>query len=90
MRRKIWNPARVPLGYPRLKRFLLLLLLSLAAAFGAERPPIVGIANFIVKTDNLEEARKFYSGVLGYDEVFRHRRPGNASRLEDGVTTRAT
>jgi len=25
-------------------------------------------------TENLEEARRFYSGVLGYDEVFRHQR----------------
>ena len=38
------------------------------------RPPITNIANFVVKTDNLDEARRFYSGVLGYDEVFRHRR----------------
>jgi catechol 2,3-dioxygenase-like lactoylglutathione lyase family enzyme len=27
-----------------------------------------------VKTDNLDEARKFYTGVLGYEEVFRHKR----------------
>ncbi|MEO8595045.1 MAG: VOC family protein [Candidatus Solibacter sp.] len=27
-----------------------------------------------MKTDNLDEAREFYSGVLGYDEVFRHQR----------------
>jgi catechol 2,3-dioxygenase-like lactoylglutathione lyase family enzyme len=38
------------------------------------RPPITTIANFVAKTDNLEEARKFYTGVLGYDEVFRHKR----------------
>src|ERR1039457_2459923 len=38
-------------------------------------PPIGNIANFVVKTDDLEEARRFYSGVLGYDEVFRHKRP---------------
>lgn len=57
-----------------MKRFLL--LLPLLTAFGAERPPIVGIANFVVKTDNLDEVRKFYTGVLGYDEVFKHRRPG--------------
>ena len=63
-----------------MKRFLLLFL-PFAAAFGAERPPIVGIANFVVKTDNLEEARKFYTGVLGYDEVFRHKRPGNAADI---------
>ena len=52
------------------------ILHSLTPAFAADRPPIVGIANFVVKTDNLEEVRKFYTGVLGYDEVFRHRRPG--------------
>ena len=46
-----------------------------------ERPPIVGIANFVVKTDNLEEARRFYAGVLGYDEVFKHRRPGVAADI---------
>src|SRR5947208_9580350 len=40
-------------------------------------PPIVGIANFVVRTDDLEEARKFYTGVLGYSEVFQHRHPGN-------------
>jgi catechol 2,3-dioxygenase-like lactoylglutathione lyase family enzyme len=54
----------------------LLLLLPLLTALGAERPPIVGIANFVVKTDNLDDVRKFYTGVLGYDEVFKHRRPG--------------
>jgi lactoylglutathione lyase len=74
MRRTIWDQ-----GASRLKRFLL--LLSFAAAFGAERPPIVGIANFVVKTDNLEDARRFYSGTLGYDEVFRHRRHGNATDI---------
>ena len=48
-------------------------VLPLTAATPA-RPPITNIANFVVKTDNLDEARRFYSGVLGYDEVFRHRR----------------
>jgi catechol 2,3-dioxygenase-like lactoylglutathione lyase family enzyme len=32
-----------------------------------------------VKTDNLDEVRKFYTGVLGYDEVFRHRHLGIAA-----------
>src|SRR6476661_5304969 len=57
--------------------FVLILIafgvLPLPAA-AAARPPITKIANFVVKTDNLDEARRFYSGVLGYDEVFRHRR----------------
>lgn len=39
------------------------------------RPPILNVANFVVKTDSLEEAREFYTGVLGFDEVFRHQRP---------------
>ncbi|HXB69485.1 MAG TPA: hypothetical protein VNY05_14640 [Candidatus Acidoferrales bacterium] len=32
------------------------------------------VAKFLRTTDNLEEARRFCSGVLGYDEVFRHQR----------------
>lgn len=64
----------------RLKRILLLIAAALSVP-AAERPPIIGIANFVVKTDNLEEARKFYTGVLGYDEVFRHKRPGVAGDI---------
>ena len=48
-------------------------IMPLTAATAA-KPPIGNVANFVVKTDNLDEARKFYSGVLGYDEVFRHKR----------------
>jgi len=46
----------------------------LLTAASTPRPPIANIANFVVKTDNLDEARRFYHGVLGYDEVFRHKR----------------
>lgn len=49
-------------------------ILTSGAAGPAGRPPITNIANFVVKTDNLDEVRKFYSGVLGYDEIFRHKR----------------
>ena len=59
-----------------MKRLLLISALLLPALQAAERPAIVGIANFVVKTDNLEEVRKFYTGVLGYQEVFKHKRPG--------------
>jgi hypothetical protein len=45
-----------------------------AATAPAARPSITTIANFVVKTDDLDAARKFYSGVLGYDEVFQHKR----------------
>jgi len=49
-------------------------LLAVNAADPVSRPQITTVANFVVKTDNLDEVRKFYSGVLGYDEVFRHKR----------------
>jgi catechol 2,3-dioxygenase-like lactoylglutathione lyase family enzyme len=52
------------------------LLLWIAIPAAAERPAIVGIANFVIKTNNIEDARKFYTGVLGYEEVFTHQRPG--------------
>ena len=59
----------------------ILIALPFLSAIAAERPPIVGIANFVVKTDNLAEVRKFYTGVLGYDEVFQHKRPGVAADI---------
>jgi lactoylglutathione lyase len=40
------------------------------AAHAVERPKIVGIANIAVKTDNLDDARKFYTGVVGMAEAF--------------------
>jgi lactoylglutathione lyase len=48
----------------------LLAVLGAFALQAAERPPIVGIANIAVKVDDLEEARKFYSGALGMEEAF--------------------
>ena len=51
------------------------------AAFGSERPRIVGIANIAVKVDNLDDARKFYSGVVGMDEAFTTKDPAVAGDL---------
>ncbi len=34
-----------------------------------ERPKIVGIANIALKVDNLDEARKFYTDVVGMEEI---------------------
>jgi catechol 2,3-dioxygenase-like lactoylglutathione lyase family enzyme len=53
-------------------------LTAAMAIFGhaAERPKIVGIANIAVKVDNLDEARKFYSGVVGMAEAFQTKDPG--------------
>src|SRR5207302_10602823 len=47
-----------------------LVALLAASAHGAERARIAGIANIAIKVDNLDEARKFYSGVVGMDEAF--------------------
>jgi catechol 2,3-dioxygenase-like lactoylglutathione lyase family enzyme len=44
----------------------------------AERPPVVGIANIALRVDNLDEARKFYTGVLGLEEAF-HTKDGNVA-----------
>jgi hypothetical protein len=36
-------------------------ILTMSAADPVTRPPITNIASFVVKTDNLNEVRKFYS-----------------------------
>jgi catechol 2,3-dioxygenase-like lactoylglutathione lyase family enzyme len=64
-----------------LRLSFILFLFVFSSGSAAERPPIVGIANFVLKTDNLEEARKFYTGVLGYEEVFQHKRPGHTGDI---------
>jgi catechol 2,3-dioxygenase-like lactoylglutathione lyase family enzyme len=64
----------MPIRWP----FLFALALALHAA---ERPKIVGIANIAVKVDSLEEARKFYSGVVGMAEAFTTKDPEVAGDL---------
>ena len=64
-----------------MKRIAWIVVIFGVAAFGSERPRIVGIANIAVKVDNLEEARKFYSGVVGMDEVFTTKDPAVAGDL---------
>ena len=39
-------------------------------AHAQTRPPITGIATFAVKVGDMDEAKKFYSGILGFDEIF--------------------
>src|SRR3954465_13611511 len=45
------------------------------AAAEPKRPKITGIANFTAKVDSLDEARKFYGGVVGLHEAFTTRDP---------------
>lgn len=42
------------------------------------RPKILGVAQIGLRTDNLEAARKFYGGVLGYQEPFTLDKPAGA------------
>jgi catechol 2,3-dioxygenase-like lactoylglutathione lyase family enzyme len=41
-----------------------------AASQAITRPAIVGVAHIGLRTDNLDAARKFYTGVLGFQEPF--------------------
>jgi catechol 2,3-dioxygenase-like lactoylglutathione lyase family enzyme len=55
---------------PMLKNLVWIGGLCAMSLTAVERPRIVGIANIAVKVDNLEEARTFYTGVVGLDEAF--------------------
>src|SRR5438309_7622131 len=47
----------------------------------ADRPKITGIANIAVKVTSLDEARKFYGGVVGMAEAFQTKDPEVAGDL---------
>src|SRR5207244_12281434 len=76
-----WAPGSPPsLAMKILQMVLLCLLISTCVAqTGASgalsaaptRPKIVGVAHIGLRTDNLDAARKFYMGVLGFKEPFR-------------------
>jgi lactoylglutathione lyase len=51
------------------------------AAAAVERPPIVGVAHIGLRTDDLQVARKFYHGVLGFDEPFTVDKPSGGLLL---------
>ena len=42
------------------------------------RPPIVGVAHIGLKTDDMAAARRFYTGVLGFQEPFSLDKPASA------------
>jgi catechol 2,3-dioxygenase-like lactoylglutathione lyase family enzyme len=58
-----------------------LALAALTPALAADRPRITAIANIAVKVDNLDEARKFYTGVVGMAEAFQTKDPAVAGPL---------
>jgi len=41
------------------------------------RPPILGVAHIGLKTDDMAAARKFYTGVLGFQEPFSLNKPAS-------------
>ena len=51
------------------------------AAAAPGRPAITAIANFVIKTDSIDDARTFYGKYLGYAEAFTHARPGVAGDI---------
>jgi catechol 2,3-dioxygenase-like lactoylglutathione lyase family enzyme len=52
-------------------RYPLLLLVAVVwPAHAADRPKITGIAHIALRTDSLQSARQFYSGVTGLAEAF--------------------
>ncbi len=62
-------------------RTLCWLVVFALSIHGADRPRIVGIANIAVKVDSLDEARKFYTGVVGMAEAFATKDPAVAGDL---------
>jgi lactoylglutathione lyase len=56
-------------------------VIAACALHAAERPKIVGIANIAVKVQNLDDARKFYGGVVGMAEAFQTKDPEVAGPL---------
>ncbi len=49
---------------------IIMVLTATASLTAADRPKILGLTNFATRVDNLEAARKFYTGVVGMDEAF--------------------
>ena len=55
---------------------------QLQQAAPVARPAIVGVAHIGLKTDDLAAARKFYTGVLGFQEPFTlDKAPGDGTGL---------
>jgi catechol 2,3-dioxygenase-like lactoylglutathione lyase family enzyme len=50
--------------------FLLVAMLVPWTAAAQERPPITGVAHYAIYTSDVEKARAFYKGMLGFEEVF--------------------
>jgi catechol 2,3-dioxygenase-like lactoylglutathione lyase family enzyme len=56
-------------------------LACIATAQTVERPKITGVAHIALFVKNIDEARKFYTGLLGYQEVFKLDNPDGSLSL---------
>jgi lactoylglutathione lyase len=46
-----------------------------------KRPPIVGVSHIALNTDDLDASRKFYTGMLGFEEAFSMNKPDGSLML---------
>ena len=53
-----------------MKRFVLAAMLAATLSWGQQRPRLVGLSHIAVRVHDLDTARKFYTGLLGYQEAF--------------------
>ena len=52
-----------------------------AAAGAVTRPPIIGVSHIGLNTDDIDASRKFYTGMLGFDEAFSLKKPDGGLAL---------
>src|SRR5579862_456194 len=61
-----------------MKKVMLSGLLLGVFCWAQERPRLLGISHIAVRVKNLDASRKFYTGLLGYQEAFTIRKDGTA------------
>ncbi len=61
--------------------FLFVASAQVPANKDVKRPPIVGVSHIALNTDNMDAARKFYTGMLGFEEAFSMNKPDGSVML---------
>jgi len=61
--------------------FLFVASAQVPANKDVKRPPIVGVSHIALNTDNMDAARKFYTGMLGFEEAFSMNKPDGSLML---------
>src|SRR5260370_14025518 len=52
-----------------------------------KRPPIVGVSHIGLNTDDMDASRKFYTGMLGFEEAFSMNKPDGSLMLTNFKVT---